>query len=77
MAKGPVPVSQGVHAGEPDNETTAMVLYSDNAEAVEWLNMCWRKVGQFPIFESMESSFKRREWAAHQGVPGPASKLGS
>ena len=21
-----------------------MVLYSDNAEAVEWINMCWRKV---------------------------------
>ena len=30
-------------AGEPDNSTTAMVLYSDNAEAVEWVNMCWRK----------------------------------
>lgn len=33
-----------MHVGEPDNETTAMVLYSDNAEAVEWINMCWRKV---------------------------------
>ena len=32
-------------AGEPDHETTAMVLYSDSEEAVEWLNMCWRKVG--------------------------------
>ena len=21
-----------------------MVLYSDNSEAVEWVNMCWRKV---------------------------------
>lgn len=21
-----------------------MVLYSENEEAVEWLNMCWRKV---------------------------------
>lgn len=21
-----------------------MVLYSDNEEAVEWVNMCWRKV---------------------------------
>ena len=33
-----------VHPGEPDNSTTAMVLYSDNSEAVEWVNMCWRKV---------------------------------
>ena len=24
-----------------------MVLYSDNAEAVEWVNMCWRKVRGF------------------------------
>ncbi len=31
-------------AGEPDTTTTAMVLYSDNEEAVEWVNMCWRKV---------------------------------
>ena len=30
--------------GEPDTTTTAMVLYSDNEEAVEWVNMCWRKV---------------------------------
>jgi len=40
--------SEGMHAGEPDNETTALVLYSDNEEAVEWLNMCWRKVGRQP-----------------------------
>ena len=26
-------------------ESTALVLYSDYAESVEWLNMCWRKVG--------------------------------
>ena len=31
-------------AGTINNTTTAMVLYSDNNEAVEWLNMCWRKV---------------------------------
>lgn len=31
-------------AGAPDTTTTAMVLYSDNAESVEWFNMCWRKV---------------------------------
>ena len=41
-------LTHGMHAGEPDNETTAMVLYSDNAEAVEWINMCWRKVGRLP-----------------------------
>ncbi|KAK9822688.1 hypothetical protein WJX81_000906 [Elliptochloris bilobata] len=34
----------GAYTGEPDNSTTAMVLYSDNAEAVEWVNMCWRKM---------------------------------
>ncbi|EIE26036.1 hypothetical protein COCSUDRAFT_61028 [Coccomyxa subellipsoidea C-169] len=33
----------GTYAGEPDTTTTAMVLYSDNEEAVEWVNMCWRK----------------------------------
>ena len=26
-------------------ESTALVLHSDYAESVEWLNMCWRKVG--------------------------------
>jgi hypothetical protein len=31
-------------AGEADNQTTAMVLYSDTSESVEWINMCWRKV---------------------------------
>lgn len=39
-------VKQCMLAGEPDNETTAMVLYSDNEEAVEWVNMCWRKVSR-------------------------------
>ncbi|CAL8470275.1 g9817 [Coccomyxa elongata] len=34
----------GAYAGEPDTTTTAMVLYSDNEEAVEWVNMCWRKM---------------------------------
>ena len=37
-----------MHTGEPDNSTTAMVLYSDNSEAVEWVNMCWRKVILLP-----------------------------
>ena len=30
-----------------------MVLYSDNAEAVEWINMCWRKVGTLPSGTSL------------------------
>lgn len=25
------------------NSSTALVLYEENAEAVEWVNMCWRK----------------------------------
>ena len=29
--------------GLPKSTSTAMVLYSDNAESVEWFNMCWRK----------------------------------
>jgi len=43
-------------AGEPDNSTTAMVLYSDNAEAVEWVNMCWRKA-------------RRRATLTHHALP--------
>ncbi|KAK9807914.1 hypothetical protein WJX73_000677 [Symbiochloris irregularis] len=31
------------YEGTPNTTTTAMVLYSDNAESVEWFNMCWRK----------------------------------
>ena len=31
-------------AFEPNSESTALVLYSDSAESVEWVNMCWRKV---------------------------------
>lgn len=31
-------------AGTINNTTTAMVLYSENNETVEWINMCWRKV---------------------------------
>ena len=31
-------------AGTVNNTTTAMVLYSENNESVEWINMCWRKV---------------------------------
>ena len=30
-------------AGTVNNTTTAMVLYSDNNESVEWINMSWRK----------------------------------
>ena len=26
------------------SNSTALVLYSDSAESVEWVNMCWRKV---------------------------------
>lgn len=29
---------------EANSESTALVLYSDSAESVEWVNMCWRKV---------------------------------
>ena len=36
--------SIGGCAGTVNNTTTAMVLYSDNNESVEWINMCWRKV---------------------------------
>ena len=31
-------------AFEANSESTALVLYSDSAESVEWVNMCWRKV---------------------------------
>ena len=31
-------------AFEASSESTALVLYSDSAESVEWVNMCWRKV---------------------------------
>jgi len=37
-------VPSHVFAGGTANETTALTLYSDNAESVEWFNMCWRKV---------------------------------
>ena len=30
-------------AGSAGSSSTAMVLYSDNSETVEWINMCWRK----------------------------------
>ena len=32
-------------AYKDDSKSTALVLYSDSAESVEWVNMCWRKVG--------------------------------
>ena len=31
-------------AFQAKSESTALVLYSDSAESVEWVNMCWRKV---------------------------------
>ena len=31
-------------AGGSGTSTTALTLYNDNAESVEWFNMCWRKV---------------------------------
>lgn len=42
--QGSISTMQWFCSGEPDTTTTAMVLYSDNEEAVEWVNMCWRKV---------------------------------
>ena len=64
MLTGMPPLSdkQYMHAGEPDNETTAMVLYSDNAEAVEWVNMCWRKVRR-DAFSTPDRGSVQRELA--------------
>lgn len=31
-------------AFKASSKSTALVLYSDTAESVEWVNMCWRKV---------------------------------
>lgn len=31
-------------AFQANSDSTALVLYSDSAESVEWVNMCWRKV---------------------------------
>ena len=39
-------------AFQANSESTALVLYSDSAESVEWVNMCFRKV-QFPQFRTM------------------------
>ena len=58
----PLPDNQCMHAGEPDNETTAMVLYSDNEEAVEWVNMCWRKVNR-GAFSTPDKGSAQRELA--------------
>jgi hypothetical protein len=55
----PLSEKQHMHVGEPDNETTAMVLYSDNAEAVEWINMCWRKVRRGAISTPDKGSVQR------------------
>ena len=33
----------GAAAPNPSPGTTSLVLYQENAEAVEWVNMCWRK----------------------------------
>lgn len=33
----------------PLTQTTALTLYNDNAESVEWFNMCWRKVEALPL----------------------------
>ncbi len=49
----PTPPGAGAHggadglAGGAGNGTTALaVQYSEDAETVEWVNMCWRKVGR-------------------------------
>lgn len=34
----------GSTGSRPDATTTALVLYQEDAEAVEWVNMCVRKV---------------------------------
>ena len=36
----------GSAAARRDAATTALVLYQEDAEAVEWVNMCVRKVGK-------------------------------
>lgn len=38
------PAADPPPAFEASSESTALVLYSDSAESVEWVNMCWRKV---------------------------------
>ena len=38
---GAPPLFGGGSQAEP--RSTALVLYQENAEAVEWVNMCWRK----------------------------------
>ena len=40
---------QAAAAGVPATESTALVLYSDSAETVEWVNMMWRKVQPIPV----------------------------
>ena len=37
------PPSSSASASPPSPTSTSLVLYQENAEAVEWLNMCWRK----------------------------------
>lgn len=36
--------AQEAPAFKANSESTALVLYSDSAESVEWVNMMWRKV---------------------------------
>ena len=35
--------SSSSSSSSPNQNSTALVLYEENAEAVEWVNMCWRK----------------------------------
>lgn len=37
------PAGPDAPAFKPNSNSTALVLYSDSAESVEWVNMCWRK----------------------------------
>ncbi len=39
----PHPHPPGDSSAPPGSENTAMVLYTDVSESVEWVNMCWRK----------------------------------
>ena len=51
--EAPAPDSPAFQA---NSESTALVLYSDSAESVEWVNMCWRKV-QLPLLFGSLSFF--------------------
>lgn len=43
-AKPAAAATPAAPSGLPQTQSTALVLYSDSAETVEWVNMMWRKV---------------------------------